>query len=253
MIFFRNKSDIPARGEVGFIVAGLGNPGSRYEWTRHNFGFLVIDAILAELRKAEKHTKAGKLRVPKTPRYLWNAEVYFVQIPVDFAGVLINRGSLQGFAGTGEATEKPCESSTAAVVSLKKNLILMKPQTFMNLSGRAVARAVSAYPEARLLVICDDVNLPWGEIRLRARGSSGGHKGLESVISELGTSDFARIRIGVGGGELPDVTEFVLQPMNELERKQAKELARLAGQKAIEIVFLGFEKASATKVHYEGE
>jgi len=225
MLFFRKKLDVEtARGWADFVIAGLGNPGARYEWTRHNLGFLAVDAILVILRD-----------IPKKRRLLWNAEVYFVEVPFDVAGkILGNKFAL--------------ESQVLQDAKQKRNIALMKPQTFMNLSGRAVARAVLAYPEAQVLVICDDVNLPWGEIRLRARGSSGGHKGLESVISELGTEDFPRIRIGVGGGELADVTEFVLQPMNESERKQAMEFARLAGQKALEIAFLGFEKASSYAV-----
>jgi len=126
-----------------------------------------------------------------------------------------------------------------------KRVLLVKPTTMMNLSGRAVVRAKLAHPQARLLVICDDVNLPPGELRMRAGGGAGGHKGLASAISELGADDFPRIRIGIGGSELADTTDYVLEEMGERELEQVRRWAALAARKAIEVVLLGFEVAAS--------
>jgi len=103
------------------------------------------------------------------------------------------------------------------------NLLLVLPQTFMNLSGRAIKGFLASYrvPIDRLLVICDDLNLPPGSLRIRPAGSDGGHKGLRSIIEELGNQDFPRLRLGIG---LPppelDAADFVLLPMSreELDR-----------------------------------
>ena len=99
-----------------------------------------------------------------------------------------------------------------AWVSRRGNLILVKPATYVNLSGRAVRAALDYFrlPAEDLLVVLDDVNLPAGTIRIRAGGGAGGHHGLESIIRSLGTRDFTRIRIGVGGGNLADLTAHVL-------------------------------------------
>ena len=104
-------------------------------------------------------------------------------------------------------------SKVAKVPTESPPLIFLKPQAFMNLSGVPVRAALARYgmSPAELLVVCDDVNLPLGRLRLRFSGSTGGHKGLRSIIYELGTEEFARLRVGVGGG-VPgaDLTDFVL-------------------------------------------
>jgi PTH1 family peptidyl-tRNA hydrolase len=132
------------------LVVGLGNPGRRYEGTRHNIGY----AVLAEVAR-----KFG-LGPPKAR----------------FHGAVVE-----------------------ADLSDRKALLL-SPTTFMNLSGTSVQEAKSFYKLADedLLVICDDLNLPVGKLRFRARGSSGGQKGLEDIIRRLATEEFARLRIGVG-------------------------------------------------------
>lgn len=146
------------------IIAGLGNPGSKYEKTRHNCGFEVID-MLAERFQIDVSTRRFK--------------------------ALTGIGQIRG-----------------------NKVLLMKPQTFMNLSGEAIQPACAFYkadPKTSLIVISDDVNLPPGQLRIRGKGSAGGHNGMKSIITCLGTEEFIRIRVGVGM-EPPgfDLADFVL-------------------------------------------
>jgi PTH1 family peptidyl-tRNA hydrolase len=105
--------------------------------------------------------------------------------------------------------------------STRHHTVLLKPTTYMNRSGEAVAQILERFhlPLEYLLIVCDDLQLPLGKVRLRRRGSDGGHKGLESVIFQLASEEFARLRIGIGGGELPEHwVEHVLSPISkELE------------------------------------
>jgi peptidyl-tRNA hydrolase, PTH1 family len=132
------------------LVVGLGNPGRRYEGTRHNIGYLV----LAEL--ARRHGVS-----PVKTRF------------------------------HGEVVEAELGGQKA---------LLLSPTTFMNLSGVSVQEAVGFYklPNEDLLVLCDDLNLPVGKLRLRSRGSAGGQKGLDDIIGRLGTDEFSRLRVGIG-------------------------------------------------------
>jgi PTH1 family peptidyl-tRNA hydrolase len=146
-----------------FVIAGLGNPGARYEKTRHNLGFRVVEAI-ASARRGRWSDPARKARTAR-----------------------VRLGGSHG--------------------------LLAEPLTYMNLSGDALAPIVieESLPPSRLLVICDDIALPLGQIRLRASGSDGGHNGLASIIECLNTLDFPRLRMGVG--PVPprvDAAEFVL-------------------------------------------
>ena len=134
-----------------YIIAGLGNPGKKYDGTRHNIGFTVIDALVAQ------ENLSGPVKFGKS--LLWDGRI----------------GGTRIFA--------------------------VKPQTYMNLSGEAVREVTDYYSidtEEKLIVICDDVNLPTGTIRIRKKGSAGGHNGLKNIIQHLGDDQFARIRIGVG-------------------------------------------------------
>jgi peptidyl-tRNA hydrolase, PTH1 family len=132
------------------IVVGLGNPGLKYRRTRHNLGFMVVDA-LAEQREAR--WRRGRLKC------------------------------LQAEAQLG-----------------KEQVLLVKPLTYMNLSGEAVGGVVRYYqcPLEDLLVVFDEVQLELGRLRLRPNGSAGGHNGMESVITHLGSEEFPRLRLGVG-------------------------------------------------------
>jgi PTH1 family peptidyl-tRNA hydrolase len=102
-----------------------------------------------------------------------------------------------------------------------RRAVLAEPQSFMNLSGRPVQALASFYkvPPPRILVVVDDLDLPWGTLRMRAEGSSGGHNGLRSVIDALGTG-FPRLRIGIGRGHSPDAIDRVLSPFTEIEQTE---------------------------------
>jgi len=132
-------------------VAGLGNPGSRYEGTRHNVGFMALEAVAAA-------------------------------------------------AGSAFRAQPRLQGLLADVGNGEERLRLLLPQTFMNESGRSIRAALDwfGFDPAELLVVVDDMDLPLGRLRLRASGSAGGHNGLRSTISHLGTQDFARLRIGIG-------------------------------------------------------
>lgn len=139
------------------IIVGLGNPGKEYEGTRHNAGFMFVDA-LAKCKDV----------------VLADEKLYF-------------------------SLDKKFEAQIASTSAKGEKIILIKPETFMNLSGRAVSKILAFYkakPED-LIVINDDIDLPIGTIRIRKEGSGGGQKGLENIISELKSDNFTRIRIGI--------------------------------------------------------
>lgn len=140
--------------EAPYLIAGLGNPGSEYARTRHNAGFLLVEA-LAEAWRAE-----------------WREERRFV-------------------------------ASVAKAAPAGRTVWLVRPLTFMNASGEAVGAVMRYYrvPLTRLLVVVDDADLPLGAVRMRPDGSPGGHHGLESVESQLGTRAYPRLRLGIGRTE----------------------------------------------------
>lgn len=170
-----------------FLIVGLGNPGEKYEWTRHNGGFLVIDEL------ARRSGRAVKLR--------------------------------------------ECQSLTAKANIGGAETLLVKPQTFMNLSGVAVAALMRKYEVKadRILIISDDVALPLGKIRLRGEGSAGGQKGLKSIIQEIGTQTFARLRIGIAPEHpISNLIDFVLGEFNKTEREKLNEIISTAAD-AVEV------------------
>lgn len=161
-----------------FVIVGLGNPGKKYENTRHNAGFLAIDAL------AEKY------------------------------GISITEKKHKALCGTG-------------VIEGTK-VLLVKPQTFMNLSGESVGEIMNFYkldPEEEMLVIYDDVSLAPGNIRIRKKGSAGGHNGIKSLIAHTGTQGFMRIKVGVG--EKPsgwDLADYVLGQFTDEDNTKLKEI-----------------------------
>ena len=168
---------------VSWLVVFLGNPGPRYEGTRHNAGFMTADAF-ARAHKVE-----------------------------------INRQRFRALTGVCELGEE--------------KLLLMKPQTFMNLSGEAVGEAARFYkiPPEHVLVVSDEIALPIGKLRVRAKGSAGGHNGLKSVIACLGSEDFPRIRLGVGAPPHPDydMADWVL---SSFKNQDAEDMAKAAARAA---------------------
>ncbi|MBQ7568486.1 aminoacyl-tRNA hydrolase [bacterium] len=126
--------------------------------------------------------------------------------------------------------------------------IIIKPQTFMNLSGQAVLSALSKYrvEPSRILVLVDDCRIPLGKIRLRPSGGSGGHNGLTNIIQVLGTSDFARIRLGLGEPPQGDPIDFVLGNFPEAEWPAVKEMTALAADCAVSFITEGAERAMSS-------
>ena len=164
---------------IQWLVVGLGNPGAKYESTRHNMGFLVVD----KLAQNEK-LKFNKLR-------------------------------FKAWTATWEVGGE--------------KVLLMKPQTYMNLSGEAVGQAARFYkiPADHVLVISDDIALPAGKLRIRAGGSAGGHNGLKNIIQHLGTDRFPRIKVGVGSPQQAehDIADWVTgKPMGEDQKVIIKAL-----------------------------
>ena len=145
-----------------YVIAGLGNPGPKYQWTRHNAGFLFLER-LAHLEN-----------------------------------ITVTRKTFSGLAGEWNHHGH--------------RLILLKPQTFMNLSGQSVMQALQFYklPLSHLIVAHDELDLPFGAVRLKQGGGHGGHNGLRSIMEQLGKGDFTRLRIGIGKSLHGDTTNHVL-------------------------------------------
>ncbi len=177
------------------LIVGLGNPGKKYECTRHNIGFLVAERLVDRLGGSFK----------KKNSYAQLAEI------------------------------KRDEGS----------LIIVRPTTFMNLSGQGVKELVGRYDvflAKELLVILDDADLEFGRLRFREKGSSGGHQGLESIIEMLGTTTFHRLRIGVGRPreKSAELKDYVLDPFSKEEKKELSSIL----DRASEACFLWLEKGS---------
>lgn len=160
-----------------YVIAGLGNPGKKYEKTRHNAGFQVIDRL---------------------------AEKYHINMNMKKHKAVCGSGTIEGI-----------------------KVLLMKPQTYMNLSGESVREALDFYkaaPGDGFLVIYDDISLPAGQLRIRRKGSAGGHNGIKNIILQLGTQEFARIKIGVGAKpEEYDLVDYVLGHFAKEEEKTMQE------------------------------
>lgn len=183
------------------LIVGLGNPGAKYDKTRHNIGFEVIDALAKE----------------------WQI-------------VLAENRKFQGMVGEGFAP--------------KGNKVrLLKPLTYMNLSGQSIRAVTDWYklsPEA-VLIVYDDMDLPLGKLRLRLSGSAGGHNGMKSAIAHLGTQQFPRLRLGIGSPKLhhsqqeKDTVSHVLGQFSKSETQVVHEVLRLS----IDLIEMGFKEGLA--------
>ena len=184
-LFKQIESNAPAvTGPPEYIIAGLGNIGEKYQNTRHNAGFMMIDAF------AEKHgAKFGKHQF---------------------------------------------KSNTAMTECGGVRCLLLKPDTFMNLSGQAVTEAMQFYqiPPEHIIVIYDDINLGVGELRIRKKGSDGGHNGMKNIIYLSGADTFPRIRVGIGQKPHPDydLADWVLSVFTAEDLKKLGETAETVSE-----------------------
>jgi PTH1 family peptidyl-tRNA hydrolase len=184
--------------QIMYLIIGLGNPGSRYRFTRHNIGFMVLEKIAAR----------------------W--EVDLKQKSFD---ALWNRGKIAGI-----------------------NVLLAMPQTYMNLSGNSAEKLLAYFKLdiSNLIVIHDDLDLPFGTIRLKSGGGDAGHKGLKSIITSLGSADFMRVRMGIGKpADRTPVEDYVLQKFNVDESALLQQIIQSASEAATDIVISGMQQAMA--------
>lgn len=163
-----------------YVIAGLGNPGKKYEKTRHNMGFLVLDEFAAS------------------------------------HGISVSRIRHRALTGEG-------------IVAGEK-VLLVKPQTYMNLSGESLREVMAYYnvPIEKLIVVYDDMDLDIGSLRIRKKGSAGSHNGMKSVIYQLQTDQFPRIRVGIGTSGNADWKDFVTGKISDGEAKLLSETIRTA-------------------------
>jgi len=169
------------------VVIGLGNPGKKYEKTRHNIGFIAVDNLRKKLNVSDEREKFQ---------------------------ALVSEKNIDG-----------------------EKVIFLKPQTFMNLSGNSVMEIVNFYkldPKKDIIVIYDDMDLSFGDIRIREKGSSGGHNGIKSIISHIG-EEFIRIKCGIGAKE-KDAVEHVLGEFNQTEQKDLDEILEKINNCVIEML-----------------
>lgn len=188
-IFKQIEKEKTPQAPIEFIIVGLGNPGTKYEDTRHNCGFMSVET-LGEMYKTE--IKRLKFK-----------------------------------------------SLTAEITVADKRCLLMKPTTFMNNSGEAVDEAADFYkiPPENIIVIYDDINLDVGRLRIRQKGSDGGHNGMKSIILHLNSDNFPRIRVGVGKKPHPDydLADWVLSRFTK-EEGELLEPALSNAAKAAELI-----------------
>lgn len=176
MLFRRKTKPAPTSGAPEFLIVGLGNPGEKYSFTRHNAGFLCVDLLAEQNGFSLKRLKFRSL--------------------------------------------------TADTTLAGHRCLVLKPQTFMNNSGEAVRDAAAFYkiPPERILVIFDDVSLDVGRLRIRRKGTDGGHNGMKSIIYHLNSDAFPRIKIGVGKKPHPDydLADWVLSSFKKDEQPPLK-------------------------------
>ena len=180
-----------------FAIIGLGNPGEKYQYTRHNLGFLTIDHLANKLIDE-------KVSFKKKPNYLYQNLTHNNQ-----------------------------------------KILLVKPTTFVNLSGEAVVSSCSYFniPKDKILIIVDDYYLPFGSLRIRGKGSSGGHNGLKSIEEKIGTT-YLRLRAGIfNDTEKRHILKFVLDEFNQQEKKSLTEFIPSLGKTALTIATEGIERA----------
>jgi PTH1 family peptidyl-tRNA hydrolase len=189
------KRSAPDAGER-WILVGLGNPGDRYEGTRHNAGAMVLEVLAQRIGSRFKSHRSG---------------------------CLVAEGQLSG-----------------------DRVVVARPTSYMNESGRPVRKLMDFYkaPLDKLVVIHDEIDIPFGEVRLKAGGGTAGHNGLKSIVSHVGSNDFLRVRFGVSRPRGRDATVgHVLDRFSRSERKELPDLLETAADAAERIVEVGAERA----------
>ena len=155
-----------------------------------------------------------------------------------------------------EVRNRHCRALTARALIGSEPVLLAKPETFMNLSGMSVRELVAEHeirPEADLIVIYDELDLPWGAIRIRQRGSSAGHNGMESVIGALGTQEFLRIRLGVAPDrKVADAMTYLLAPFRKVQLKQVDEVSGKAAE-AVNVILKEGPAAAMNRFNRKAE
>lgn len=187
-----------ALAEKNWLIVGLGNPGLRYEKTRHNLGFMLIDRLAQKLQT--------------------------------------------------QVRREECRALIGRAVFDNQTIELAKPQTFMNLSGEAVSCLVKKSDRSieKMIVISDDLALPFGKIRLRAKGSHGGQNGLRSIIDCLKTQDFIRLRIGIQPEhEVKSASLYVLENFSKSDFAEVENILNTSADAIFEVARNGVEKAMA--------
>lgn len=178
-----------------YIIVGLGNPGKKYENTRHNMGFIAVDLL---------------------------AEKYGIKVDKIKFKALVGEGRIAG-----------------------QKVLLVKPQTFMNLSGQSAMEVMNFYKEdiENLIVIYDDIDIPTGTIRLRKKGSAGTHNGMRNIVYLLQEDGFPRIRVGIGSEKKVDLINYVTGGVTKQEKELLEDALTRAADAAACIVEKGIDKA----------
>ena len=208
-----------------FLISGLGNPGLEYRDTLHNLGFMVLDELAARSGLKFKSKKCGARIAIMTSCH------------EDRDGRL-----------------KPSNSILKSVLRFKRlnvqpRVVLAKPQTYMNLSGKSIACLKGKYgiKNSNIVVVSDDLNLERGQIRIKTKGSSGGHKGLQSIIDEIKSEDFLRFRIGIGPFKEKKAEDYVL---SSIEAKDRVEYNSIVGKVVDAVEFYLKEGVEKTMSKY---
>jgi len=170
-----------------YVIVGLGNPGKKYQNTRHNMGFITVDHLAA------KHN------------------------------IKVNKIAFKALVGDGNIANQ--------------RVLLVKPQTYMNLSGQSVREILSYYKVdiENLIVIYDDIDIETGKLRIRKKGSAGSHNGMKSVIYDIRSEDFPRVRIGIGGERKMTLRDFVTGGFSKEEKPLLEDAVERAAR-AVEII-----------------
>ena len=181
------------------LIVGLGNPGQKYENTRHNIGFMIVSELAKKLKC--KFQKENDFEIAK-----------------------------------------------------RKNVVLLKPLTYMNLSGKAVKKVLMQNDIEDFMIVFDDINLSLGQIRLRDKGSDGGHNGIKSIITETRTDKFKRFRVGIDSNLNQSLSDYVLSEFDNLEHKVISESIELSVFLLEEYIFRDYRnllnKFSKSKLSY---